>query len=155
MRSTMQDVPLSVTRILAHGASTHARSVVTTWEQNGDVHRRTFAEIGSDAARLAHALRSLGVTGDERVASFMFNNTEHLTAYLAVPSMGAVLHTLNIRLAPADVAWIANHAQDHVVIVDASLVPAFSDVLPELKTVRHVVVNGEADIRSLTRTGAV
>src|SRR6478752_9774525 len=155
MRSTMQDVPLSVTRILAHGAGTHARSTVTTWEPNGASRRRTFAEMGRDAARLAHALRTLGVTGDQRVATFMFNNAEHMTAYLAVPSMGAVLHTLNIRLAPADVAWIANHAEDDVVIVDASLVPAFAKVLPDLTSVRHVVVNGEADTASLTRSGSV
>src|SRR6478752_6983038 len=135
MRSTMQDVPLSVTRILAHGAGTHARSTVTTWEPNGASRRRTFAEMGRDAARLAHALRTLGVTGDQRVATFMFNNAEHMTAYLAVPAMGAVLHTLNIRLAPADVAWIANHAQDDVVIVDASLAPAFAAVLPPRSTV--------------------
>src|SRR6478752_1236187 len=155
MRSTMQDVPLSVTRILAHGAGTHARSTVTTWEPNGASRRRTFAEMGRDAARLAHALRTLGVTGDQRVATFMFNNAEHMTAYLAVPSMGAVLHTLNIRLAPDDVAWIANHAQDHVVIVDASLVPAFAKVLPHLRTVRHVVVNGDADTTTLRRSGSV
>src|SRR6478735_3055820 len=155
MRSTMQDVPLSVTRILAHGAATHARSTVTTWEPNGGTRRRTFAEMGEDSARLAHALRTLGVSGDQRVATFMFNNAEHMTAYLAVPSMGAVLHTLNIRLAPSDVAWIANHAEDDVVLVDASLVPAFAKVLPDLTTVRHVIVNGDADTASLSRSGVV
>jgi len=77
--------------------------------------------VGQRAAQLANALRGIGVTGDQRVATFMWNNAEHLTAYLAVPSMGAVLHTLNIRLFPEQVAYIANEAEDRVVLVDMSL----------------------------------
>jgi fatty-acyl-CoA synthase len=74
----------------------------------------------------------------------MWNNNEHLEAYLAVPTMGAVLHTLNIRMSPAQLTFIANHAQDRVVIVDASLAPLLSKLLPRLKTVRHVIVaNGD------------
>jgi fatty-acyl-CoA synthase len=72
----------------------------------------------------------------------MWNNAEHLEAYLAVPSMGAVLHTLNIRLAPAEVAYIATHAEDHAVIVDASLVTRFAEILPQAPTIRHVIVSG-------------
>jgi fatty-acyl-CoA synthase len=72
----------------------------------------------------------------------MWNNAEHLEAYLAIPSMGAVLHTLNIRLAAADVGYIATHAEDQVVIVDASLVPKFAEILPSAPTVKHVIVTG-------------
>jgi fatty-acyl-CoA synthase len=72
----------------------------------------------------------------------MWNNAEHLEAYLAVPSMGAVLHTLNIRLATAEVAYIATHAEDHTVIVDASLVPRFAEILPQAPTIRNVIVSG-------------
>jgi fatty-acyl-CoA synthase len=83
------------------------------------------------------------VDADQRVGTFMWNNAEHLEAYLAVPSMGAVLHTLNVRLAADDVAYIATHAEDHTVIVDASLVPAFAKILPQAPTIRNVIVSGE------------
>ena len=75
----------------------------------------------------------------------MWNNTEHLVAYLAVPAMGAVLHTLNIRLFPEQLTYVANHAEDHVVLVDGTLVPLLAKVLPTFETVKHVVVvNGDA-----------
>src|SRR5215208_4088826 len=94
MRSTMMDLPLQVSRILVHGSTVHGTSEVATWTGEGS-RRMTYAEVGATAARLAHALRDdLGVTGDQRVATFMWNNAEHLVAYLAVPTMGAVLHTL-------------------------------------------------------------
>ena len=70
----------------------------------------------------------------------MWNNAEHLEAYLAIPSMGAVLHTLNIRLFPDQLVYIANHAEDRVVIVDDSLVPLLAKELPQLETVTHVLV---------------
>ncbi len=142
MRSTMQDSPLSISRILTHGATVHARAEVSTWTGDG-ARTVTFADVGRDAARLANALRSIGVDGDKRVATFMFNNTEHLTAYLAVPSMGAVLHTLNVRLPYEQVSWIANHAQDHVLIVDGSLVPALAPMLKKFETVRHIILVGK------------
>ncbi|MGH3949130.1 MAG: long-chain fatty acid--CoA ligase [Pseudonocardiaceae bacterium] len=143
MLGTMQDVPLSIAQLLRYGATTYGTSEVVTW--TGDQPRReTYAQLGERAAQLAHALRGLGITGDQRVATFMWNNNEHLEAYLAVPAMGAVLHTLNIRLFPEQLVFVANHAEDHVVIVDGTLVPLLAKQLPELKTVRHVVVaNGD------------
>ena len=72
----------------------------------------------------------------------MWNNTEHLVSYLAVPSMGAVLHALNIRLFPEQVIYVTNHAENRVVIVDHSLAGPFSQLLPHLTTLRHVIVNG-------------
>src|SRR5579875_2411108 len=88
------------------------------WTGQGS-RRQSFAETGVRVARLANALRELGVTADQRVATLMWNNAEHLEAYLAVPSMGAVLHTLNLRLAPAEIGYIATHAGDEIVIADA------------------------------------
>src|SRR4051794_10753213 len=112
----MQEIPLSIAQIVRHGSTVHGSSEVATWTGE-DARRASYADVGRRAARLAHGLRSLGVTGDERVATFMWNDQEHLEAYLAVPAMGAVLHTLNIRLFPEQVTYIANHAEDHVVIV--------------------------------------
>jgi fatty-acyl-CoA synthase len=114
---------------------------VVTWTGEG-TRRRSYAEAGRRAAQLANALRRLGTDGDQRVGTFMWNNAEHLEAYLAVPSMGAVLHTLNIRLATAEVGYIATHAADHTVIVDASLVPRFAEILPYAQSVRNVIVSG-------------
>ncbi|TWF94903.1 long-chain fatty acid--CoA ligase [Saccharopolyspora dendranthemae] len=145
MLSTMNDGPLSIARILQQGSGPHGSSAeVVTWT-GAEPRRSSFSEVGREAARLAHALRALGVTGDQRVGTFMWNNAEHLAAYLAVPSMGAVLHTLNIRLFPEQVIYVANHAEDHVVLVDHTLLPLFAKLLPEMKTVRHaVVVGGDA-----------
>ncbi|MEU9444543.1 long-chain fatty acid--CoA ligase [Streptomyces sp. NPDC048304] len=144
--STMQDVPLLISRILTHGSTVHGSSRVTTWTGEAGPHRRTFAEAGARAAQLAHALRDeLGVTGDDRVATLMWNNAEHVEAYFAIPSMGAVLHTLNLRLPAEQLAWIVNHAADKVVIVNGSLIPLFAPLLPKLPTVEHIVVSGPGD----------
>ncbi|WP_335932577.1 long-chain fatty acid--CoA ligase [Streptomyces sp. PTD5-9] len=146
MLSTMQDVPLTVTRILEHGMTIHGKSQVTTWTGEAEPQRRSFAEIGRRAAQLAHALRDeLGVVGDQRIASLMWNNAEHVEAYLAVPSMGAVLHTLNLRLPAEQLIWIAEHADDKVVIVNGSLLPMLAPVLPRLTSVEHVIVSGPGD----------
>ena len=133
MRSTMMDVPLTVTSIMRYGTTAFGDKNVVTNTGDGS-RRQTYADLARRAARLANALRRLGVDGDQRVATFMWNNAEHLEAYLAVPSMGAVLHTLNIRLAPAQIGYIATHAEDAAVIVDASLVPLLAEVLPHAKT---------------------
>ncbi|MER6671999.1 long-chain fatty acid--CoA ligase [Streptomyces sp. NPDC000983] len=146
----MQDVPLLISRILAHGSAIHGTSQVITWTGEAEPHRRSFAEIGTRAAQLAHALEDdLGVAGDERVATLMWNNAEHVEAYFAIPSMGAVLHTLNLRLPPEQLAWIVNHAADRVVIVNGSLLPLLVPLLPHLKTVEHVVVSGPGDRSAL------
>ncbi|MER6560788.1 long-chain fatty acid--CoA ligase [Streptomyces sp. NPDC001027] len=147
--STMQDVPLLISRILTHGATIHGSSQVTTWTGEGEPHRRSYAEIGERAAQLAHALRDdLGVSGDDRVATLMWNNAEHVEAYFAIPAMGAVLHTLNLRLPPEQLVWIVNHAADKVVIANGSLLPLLAPLLPHLASVEHVVVSGPGD-RSL------
>ncbi|CRK50912.1 Medium-chain-fatty-acid--CoA ligase [Rhodococcus sp. RD6.2] len=143
MLSTMQDAPLSIAQLLRHGSTVHGGAEVVTWTDAGP-RRRSYAEVGRRCAALAHALRGLGVTGDERVATFMWNNAEHLEAYLAVPSMGAVLHTLNIRLFPEQLVHVANHAEDHVIIVDPTLIPLLAPQLPQLTTVKHVIVTGDS-----------
>ncbi|WP_346040776.1 long-chain fatty acid--CoA ligase [Actinomadura chokoriensis] len=152
MFSTMQDFPLTITTIMRYGAGVFGDAEVSTWTGDG-ARRRTYAEVGERAARLAGALRGLGVDGDQRVATFMWNNAEHLEAYLAVPSMGAVLHTLNLRLFPDQLVYIANHAEDRIVLVDGSLIPLLAPVLPQFKTVRHVVVVGDGDTAPLEGAG--
>lgn len=157
MRSTMQDDQLTIGAVLRHATTVHPDSEVVTATAGG-TRRRTYAELGERVGRLANALRALGVEGDQRVATFQWNNAEHLEAYLAVPSMGAVLHTLNIRLFPEQLVYVANHAEDQVVIVDDSLVGLLAPHVAELTTVRHVLVAGpeaaSADLASLGAGGA-
>jgi fatty-acyl-CoA synthase len=154
MRSTMQDVPLSIATIVKYGTTVHGASEVITSTGDG-VRRATFADVGRRAAQLANALRGLGVTGDQRVGTFMWNNQEHLEAYLAIPAMGAVLHTLNVRLFPDQLAYIIDHADDLVVLADGSVLPLLAKVLPQCPSVRHVVVNGPADPAVLEALGGM
>jgi fatty-acyl-CoA synthase len=152
MDSTMQDFPLTVTGILRHGTTWYSGRKVITKTPDG-YREICFGELGTRVAQLAHGLRQLGVTSGQRVATFMANNQEHLEAYFAVPCMGAVLHTLNIRLTGEQIAFIANQAEDSVVLVDVSLVPVFGAVLPDLTTVQTVVVVGDGDLEPLTGSG--
>jgi acyl-CoA synthetase (AMP-forming)/AMP-acid ligase II len=152
MYSTMHSFPLTITAILRHASGVHGARKVTTATGSGYRHSN-YAELGQQAAQLANALRAVGVSGDQRVATFMWNNVEHLTAYLAVPAMGAVLHTLNIRLFPEQIVFVANEAEDQVVLVDVSLVKLLAPVLGQLDTVHTVIAVGDGDISALEESG--
>src|ERR1700739_3613812 len=141
MDSTMQDFPLTIAAIMRYACGVHGARMVTTATGAGYRHT-TYREVGQHAAQLANALREVGITGDQRVGTFMWNNAEHLTAYLAVPSMGAVLHTLNIRLFPEQIAYVANEAEDQILVVDGSLTTRLAPVLGDLETVHTVIVVG-------------
>ena len=143
MLSTMQDGPLLVSGILRHGRTVYGESqVLTITGPAGEHTSATFAEVGDRTDQLAAALRKLGVTGDDRVGTFLWNNQTHMEVYLAVPSMGAVLHTLNVRLFPEQLAFVINHAEDKVIIVDDMLVPLLARVRDQLTTVKHFIVAG-------------
>jgi fatty-acyl-CoA synthase len=147
--STMQDdFQLTVTAILEHGTRVFRGSEVVTW-QGDSARRATFADVGVNAKRLASALAGLGVRRGDRVATLCWNSQEHLEAYFGVPGMGAVLHTLNLRLPPGQLAHIINHAEDKIVIVDATLLPLLAAVASQLKTVEAYVVIGDADVSAL------
>jgi fatty-acyl-CoA synthase len=149
----MQETPLLITRILEYGTTVHGSREVVTWAPDGP-RRSSYAQVGADCRRLANALRRLGVDGDQRVGSFMWNNEEHLELYLAVPSMGAILHTINIRLFPQQMIYVINHAEDEIIVVDASIAGPFAALLSHLKTVRHVIVNGTVTDDVRTALGA-
>jgi fatty-acyl-CoA synthase len=156
MRSTMMDAPLTVSAILRYGTTAYSGREVVSCTADG-VRRRTYRKVGTRCAQLAHALRGLGVDADQRVATLMWNNAEHMEAYLAIPSMGAVLHTLNLRLDPAVIGYIATHAGDDVIIADDTLVPLLAQVLPHAPSIRHVIISspgGETDSSSLAELAA-
>ncbi len=144
VRSTMQDAPLTVGALLRHGAQVYASSVVRTVEADG-VREATYAEVAARAGRLAGALEGLGVQAGDRVGTFLWNTQEHLEAYLAVPAMGAVLHTLNLRLFPEQLAYVVEHGEDRVIVVAADVLPLLAKVADRLPTVEHLVVVGEGD----------
>jgi len=144
VKSTMgDDLPLTVTSILRHGSTWHGEREVVTAEDETTVSRVSYEQIAAGAAQLAHALRSLGIAGDDRVGTYLWNNREHLEAYLAVPAMGAVLHTANIRLFTDELVQTVSLAQDRVLLADADLLPTLAPVLGRMPTVRAVVVRGQ------------
>ena len=143
MPSTMSDFQLTIGSIFEHGLRVHSRSEVLTWA--GDHARRsTFREVGDRVRRLACALQRLGIRPGDRVGTFCWNTQEHLEAYYAISSMGAVVHTLNIRLFADQLNFVINHGADRIILVDASLYPALARVIKVLPTVEHIIVVGDA-----------
>ncbi len=136
----MMDVPLTIQSILRHGLSQFGRKTIVTRQADGGTVRQTFTELGARTERLAAALKRLGVTKGDRVGTFAWNSHRHLEAYFAVPNMGAVLHTINIRLFPQQLIHVINHAQDQVLLIDADLLPTIEGVAEQLDGVRHFVV---------------
>ena len=148
MKSTMQTAQLTVTSLMTRGARLFANSEVITWRGDSARHS-TYVEVFERVGRLANVLRGMGVTEGDRVGTLCWNNQEHMEAYLAIPCMGAVLHTLNLRLPPSQLVHIVNDAEDRVIIVDGSLVPLLAAIREHLPTVEHVLVVGEGDTSTL------
>ena len=144
MLSTMQDYALTVSSILEYGAKVHGASEVATWTGEG-ARRASFREVAARSRQLANALLRLGIRPGDRVGTLCWNTQEHLEVYFAVPSMGAVAHTLNLRLFPDQLAYIINHAEDRIIIVDSSLVPLLKKIAKDLRTVERYIVIGDAD----------
>lgn len=150
---TTMRIPLLMARLLDHGVRRAPGEVIVTIGAHG-VHRQTYAETRARACQLAHALRALGVSNGDRVATLMWNGHRHLEAFYAVPAMGAVLHTLNLRLAPSQLEYIINHAEDRILLVDEDLLPLVAPLLGKIPTVRHVVVaSAKGDWTRMLPTG--
>src|SRR3954452_3086457 len=142
------DHPLTLQHLLGRMRGLNASAEVVTVEGEG-LERATHGEVAERVDRLAGALSSLGGGDGDRVATFAWNNQRHLEVYLAAPCMGAVLHTLNIRLFAEQLTYVVNHAQDKVILVDASLVSVLERLAPSFETVEHFVVMGDGDHGSL------
>jgi fatty-acyl-CoA synthase len=142
------DFPLTLQHILDRMRRVYGASEVVTLTDDGP-ERASYAEVAGRVDRLAHALRGLGIGDGDRVATFAWNTQRHLEIYFAAPCMGAVLHTLNIRLFAEQLTYIANHAEDRVVFVDDSLVPLLAKVADTFETVERFVVMGDGDASGL------
>ena len=142
--STMMDFPLTLQHTLDRAARLFSNRAIVTNTVDGPV-RTTYGAWARRVNRLAHALKKLGVEPGDRVGTLGWNTASHLELYFGVPCTGAVLHTLNLRLFPQDLAYIINDAQDSLIFVDADLLPLLEKVADQLTSVRNVVVmNGKA-----------
>jgi fatty-acyl-CoA synthase len=139
MRGLMQDRPLALPHVFHRAEQYFGHKRIVTATAQGET-TTTIAEWAQRVRRLATVLDTLGVSADGRVGTFCWNTGRHLELYMAAPCTGRVLHTLNIRLFPEQLVYIANHAEDEVVFVDRSLLPLFTPHLDKLDTVRHVIV---------------
>jgi fatty-acyl-CoA synthase len=136
------DYPLTIQVLLDRMRLLYADSEVVS-VRGGERTRASYGQVLERAERLSGALEKLGVKRGDRVATFAWNTREHLEAYLAVPCMGAVLHTLNVRLFADQLTYIVNHAEDRVILVEGSLVPVLEPLVPTFETVEHYVVIGD------------
>lgn len=156
MRATMQNVPLTLTAILDGIDGTFGDSEVITYAgPNTAARTATYSQVAGRAAQLANGFAGLGLGAGDRVGTFMWNNQQHLEAYLAAPCSGAVLHTLNIRLAAEQLGYIASDAGDKIIIVDASLLETLRPALPLMSELVTLVVAGNADDAQLAEVSGL
>ncbi len=120
----MDEYPLTLTTVVERAERFHPRREVVSRRPDRSLHRTTYGAITERSRRLAVALGGLGIGPGDRVATLLWNQPEHLEVYFGVPGMGAVVHTLNPRLHPDELSYIANHAEDRVIVVDETLLPA-------------------------------
>ncbi len=144
MRGTMMDFPLTLIPILERGGRLFGKIEIVSRKPDRSLHRYTFADFYRRARRLAAALQRAGLQRGERVATLMWNHSAHLEAYFGIPAAGGVLHTLNLRLHPAEIAYIANHARDRFLIVDDVLLPTYEKFRDLVKLERVFVVPYES-----------
>jgi fatty-acyl-CoA synthase len=144
MASPLDDLimnyPLTLTHFFERTRRLFPKKTLATRVPGRGLHRSTYADFADRTTRLAGALAALGVAKGDRVGTFAWNSSRHLEVYFAAPLMGAVLHTVNIRLSAQDISYIVNHAGDRVLIVDASCWPTLEPIRKQLTTVEHVIV---------------
>ncbi len=140
MLGLMQDMPLTISSIIRHAARHHGGVEVVSKLVEGDVHRTTYGAVEERARRMARALGRLGIKGSDRVATIAWNSYRHLELYYAISGMGAVMHTINPRLSPDDLAYVANDAADAVVFADTTFAPLIAAVAPRLRATLRAVV---------------
>ena len=151
------DFQLTVHHIRRALLANRPEATVTTLLEPGRVEKATYAQVSERVDRLARALGTLGVEQGDRIGTFAWNNQRHFELYFAIPCVGAVLHTLNIRLFEEQLTYIVNHAEDKVIFVDGSLVPLLEKLVPSFQTVERYVVMGDpnAEVDTSSLPGAI
>ncbi len=140
MRGLMMDFPLTVPALLERAGGIFGSVEIVTRRPDRRLARSTWGDLYRRSRRLANALTGLGLQRGDRVATLLWNQTEHMEAYFGVPVAGGVLHTLNLRLHPDEITYIANHAGDRFLIVDDVLLPVFEQFRDRVKFERVIVV---------------
>jgi acyl-CoA synthetase (AMP-forming)/AMP-acid ligase II len=139
MQGLMMDMPLLISGLIQHADRHHGSAEIVSKTVEGGSHRYTYRDAHRRARQLANALRNLGVKAHDRVATLAWNGFRHYEIYYAVAGSGAVIHTINPRLFPDQIAYIANHADDKVVFYDTTFAPLIDKLKPQLKSVRHFI----------------
>ena len=139
MQGLMMDMPLLVSGLIQHADRHHGATEIVSKTVEGGIHRYTYRDAHVRARRLANALKTLGVGMNDRVATLAWNGFRHFEIYYAVAGSGAVIHTINPRLFPDQIAYIANHAEDKVVFFDSTFAPLIEKLRPQLKSVQAYV----------------
>src|SRR5882672_2687844 len=140
MQGLMMDMPLQISQLIRHADRHHgAVEIVSKTVDGGTIHRYTYREAHARARRLANALKNLHVKPNDRVATLAWNSFRHFEIYYAVAGSGAVIHTINPRLFPEQIAYIANHAEDKYVFFDTTFAPLVEKLAPQLKSVKGYV----------------
>ncbi|MGZ5206390.1 MAG: 3-(methylthio)propionyl-CoA ligase [Caldimonas sp.] len=139
MNGSMMQMPLLISSLLVHAERHHGEQEVVSRRVEGDIHRTTYRELAARSRRMANALARLGVKSGERIATLAWNGYRHLEVYYAVSGSGAILHTLNPRLHPDHVVYIADHAEDQAIFFDLTFLPLVEAVAARLKTVKRFV----------------
>jgi fatty-acyl-CoA synthase len=137
MLGLMQDQPLLISSLLAHAQRHHGDTEIVSRRVEGDIHRYTYRDLADRSQGVAQALDQMGLAFSDRVATLAWNGYRHLELYFGVSGSGRVLHTINPRLHPDQIAWIANHAQDQVLCFELSFLPIIQAVHPHCKSVKH------------------
>ena len=138
MRGLMMDMPLLVTDLIRHADRHHGDTEIVTRRVEGDfIHRYTYRDAHARARRLANALRRLGVKPGDRIASLAWNTYRHFELYYAVSGSGAVMHTVNPRLFPEQLAWIINDAGDSALFFDLTFLPLVQKLKPACPALRN------------------
>ena len=140
MKGSMMDYPLTLQSILERIPKVYPTVEIVSRMPDGGLHRYTYLDFYRRTKALAEALHQAGLQPGDRIATLCWNHSAHLEAYFGVPSAGGVVHTLNLRLHPQELAFIVNHAQDRFLIVDDVLLPLFEQFKDKVKLERVFVV---------------
>jgi 3-(methylthio)propionyl---CoA ligase len=151
MQGLMMDMPLLVSSLLRHADRHHGDTEVVSRRVEGDIHRYTYTDLAARAARLADSLTAMGVKPGERVATLAWNGYRHMEVYYGVGGMGSVVHTINPRLHPEQIAWIVNHAEDRYLAFDLTFAPIIEAVAPHCPNVRGWIAMCDRDRMPATK----
>jgi len=145
LKGLMMSMPLAISSLIRHADRHHGEAQIVSRRVEGDIHRYTYRDLHRRARQVANALGSLGVQMGDRVATLAWNGYRHMELYFAVSGSGAVLHTINPRLHPEQIAWIANHAEDKILFFDITFLPIIEAIAPHCRTIRKYVAMIDKD----------